>query len=552
VQGYHYHSPPIQIDWDLSRIAFVAEIVPSRATDSGWFVYSIIPFERAKVYRGNFEYPFAFYDLDGQRNDVPDLLVRAVTSKAYDPYYLSGTAKEPTAMIRYSWKQLNRGGWDYSLNLLGRHSTLQSNVRLDEHLSLEIIPYDDYPTWVLDRTWDAITFVESIEGFPGLEGIHVWSGLNKVRDNYLTGYSDQPPMDEFSSIAQGFRGEYAFGPALSPELYFSPVDRRLHLFGAQGGLWNLDGRNEIVYKGNEDGFINQWLLKDDYGFKERLFVLGNYVVFADGASVEIYEKDVPSALFSAAPPKDQDAWQTLKNELSEHHQPLPPGDLLAMASQFGDPLVTLPSATASSFRSKAGNSRFLLQLETPVSLPGDNILQKDSLDAGKYVVTFEETNRSLTVTQATPPDVSLELTTWENNKDDRSMAIRIRAINTGRQDATELTLTVNAQLNQRREEIHRASVDLFSQGPKMSVIDWLPLEEGEWELKASLVDSQGNTIAQDGDVVYVEEARFPGLNQRFTPARLSLIVLIVLLPAIIAYVVTDELDLTISGRKQNS
>ena len=65
----------------------------------------------------------------------------------------------------------------------------------------------------------------------------------------------------FTSIREGLRGEYRFGEPKRPELYFSPIDERLHLLGADGGRFNL-GHGWVLRLANLVGgpYLDSWEL----------------------------------------------------------------------------------------------------------------------------------------------------------------------------------------------------------------------------------------------------------------------------------------------------
>ena len=76
VKPYNQSFPPIQVDWSVGRIQMLGEFVASRGSDVNWFTYSLRRVEPAATTDPNFESPFSFYDLAGDRDGIPELQVR--------------------------------------------------------------------------------------------------------------------------------------------------------------------------------------------------------------------------------------------------------------------------------------------------------------------------------------------------------------------------------------------------------------------------------------------------------------------------------------------
>src|SRR5690606_13007360 len=111
--------------------------------------------------------------------------------------------------------------------------------------------------------------------------------------------------------------------AAPPELYFSPIDNRLHLVGAQGGLWNLGGGLELRLDNLAGGdHLDSWELVSRSGeagtLEERLVTFGDYQLFHDGSSVTIRQAAVPPRLFTVAPPTDAAQWASFRNLIAPY------------------------------------------------------------------------------------------------------------------------------------------------------------------------------------------------------------------------------------------
>ena len=122
--------PPIVVDWQRARITYFSELVTARRQNCSYTSYSIEPLKLGTVNQANFETPFGFYDLSGQGQGVPNLIVRAQRFAANDPW--SSTMDNDVqhgrpvprefATFRYSWRDdVGDQRWDYKVELLGSH-----------------------------------------------------------------------------------------------------------------------------------------------------------------------------------------------------------------------------------------------------------------------------------------------------------------------------------------------------------------------------------------------------------------------------------------------
>ncbi len=206
----------------------------------------------------SFESPFAFYNFDPSTRQA-HMIVRAESYPAESfigplPNNFTRTA------FRYSWKTNSELRWRYTFHVAGPHP-YDEDITIGD-ITFKNISMDNLPAWIADKTWPLITFVEATEGYTGSEGIYFYNANDPAHLPWLSGASNTPtawleapfliPTAHLSDIPgeglpPAFRGEYQAANFVTPELYFSPIDNRLHLRHASGGVWHLPGHTIVRY-----------------------------------------------------------------------------------------------------------------------------------------------------------------------------------------------------------------------------------------------------------------------------------------------------------------
>jgi 4-amino-4-deoxy-L-arabinose transferase-like glycosyltransferase len=386
IQGYNQSGggmmPPIQIGWQKAKIVFVAEFVPSRGGEHNWFIYAIPPYRPGLVaatapgavpYRADFENPFGFYDMAGDGDGIPELLVR-VEGYAEDDVY-SPISGRPFSSVRFSWDQDNDGAWEYTMNLHGMLDLATETIMVDT-IPIVSVPYAALPERVLSKTWDHITFISHMKGgFVGMEGIYIWGMPYTLRDEYFSGMLDEPPLDTFQQIPAGYRGEVALKPGLRARLYFSPIDCALHLVDAAFGIWNLNDHVQVLYENlDEDAYIDHWRYVRDGQVEQALYVAADYLVYR--ASDKIAIKRLHNLTLERppeiVPPHNSATWSALAASLEGYPCALDMStvevsdadtyDFAAMFAQYGDPDWMVEGAGLRDLQYDPQSIRFVLDL----------------------------------------------------------------------------------------------------------------------------------------------------------------------------------------------
>lgn len=491
VKDYGASFPPIQVEWSMARINYVGEFVASRATEKNWFTQSISPIKLHQLNEPNFENPFAFYDLAGDNDGYPEMEVRIEYNPPNDPFFDDGNFPSPIEAIRYSWDQFNRRQWDFKVGLIGRQ-VLDGIVQFPD-LSVRTIPYDELPYWVTDKGWNSVDFV-AVEGtsYWTTEGIYESLGATlETRDKYVSGLSSTPPEPDFAGWPTGLRGEYNLDLQGQPFLYFSPVDRKLHLLKAQAGIWRIDGTREIRYDSLGGDYIRKWTLLEEGKVVKSLYVANDYIIFADNSRVQILQTKALPALFTTLPPRNQDEWARLGTQLENHKPTFPPDDFLAMLGQFKGPQARLTNASLKALRVTPDGFRFILDLRPGFAEDDpESVIGLRNLQAGTYLVTFD--GRAFSMRPLTPPQLAVQTLSLSDPSPATLDTINATAVirNTGLEDAENVPVTFYVTPTDKAGGIPiplgTVTTTVLS-GQTLSVSQpWTPASGGEWKVSAKI------------------------------------------------------------------
>ncbi|MCG8348310.1 MAG: hypothetical protein MI924_11090, partial [Chloroflexales bacterium] len=378
--GQNYFDTPlyIEIDWEVGLIGATA--FRGYPNEHGYHVNSLVPIDRDEVNELNFENPMAYYDLAGDRDGLPELFVRMIHYAQDDPYYLpDAPLRTPLQMVQYSWQQNDADSlyWDYKLDVAGRNP-ITTSVQLGDAEIIQV-PHADLPRWVMEQTWAFGTFVATEDGpsYRSSEGLYEWStleglfsywglitgkslagaqeyleseirplaGSEEVQRRYLAGRSNESPESLYYSILAGYRAEYAEMNGRA-ELYFSPVDDRLHLVGATRGVYNIGDNQRIEYRNRDkDLYLDAWQYFVGARIEAQLYQTETHLIHSDRSSVTLLAADVPFELFRTQPPANTDEWSKLSAQLAEQQGDIPLRDLAALQAKFDGPGITITDAT---------------------------------------------------------------------------------------------------------------------------------------------------------------------------------------------------------------
>ena len=484
-------TPPIGVDWQAARITHFGELVTVRAQNCSYALFSIKKLAIGEHNVSDFETPFAFYDWSGRGVGYPNAILRTEHYPAGDRY---ATGLDPVVQrerllthdfttVRYSWR--NAVGdwlWDYKVEVMGFQPFAAQTALADGRLTIDAPDYESYPGWVLGQDWPVATFI-AVEGreYKSSEGIYDWSP-RELGAGYFFGWRDTLEPSAFQEIRSGLRGEYRAQHSGPPQLYRSPVDGRLHLLGAEGGLWRLDDQTIIRLHNLGGPAINGWTVEqtDAHGTAdttEQLYVIGQQLLYSDRAGVMLGELPAPLATTALLPPSDAASWAAQQ----AGQAPAPPVALAQWRDRLPGSRVKLPGAQLEQLRATPGGFRFVLTLP-----PGQGMAPLAWLPPrpGRYAVTFDGqfhaaplVSADPTVTLSAPPLTALQAA---------SIAVTVQSqalIDLGRVEA-QLWAT-DAQGTAQLVVTRTLALDAEASVPLL--LPWHPDRPGAWQLSSRLL-----------------------------------------------------------------
>ncbi len=506
LKTYGQSFPPIQVDWNSGKIASFSEIIASRASADNWFTYSNYTIEPGKLNNPDFESPFAFYNLADDGSGLPDMEVRIERATAGDQFVDPNWQGRPYQQIRYSWEQRAGQNWSFKLGLLGQKPINQTVTFPD--FSLTTVPYDQLPSWVTSNSWDIATFVAvERQSYSSTEGIYEWDPTGSLRDDYYSGASDTAPKPP-DSLSAGLRGEYTTHLDAQPWLYLSPVDGRLHLAGAQTGLYKQDKTHTVVYENLAGGqYIDAWLGYDDNQLARQLYQLPNGLLFTENNTVSLLDATIAQASFRTLPPTNHADWTAIGQRLSTI-RPISAGDLQAMYMQFPGKQAVITHATVSDLRFTATGYRFILDLQPGFDLGG--LAVSGISGAGSYAISFDSTSNRYTAQPATDADAVVTQANVPAETPVRAPSTAAFHIeNQGSVDLGQLPAVITARLNNGAPILVREqAVDLLADTPVEIAGSWQPPKVGQWSITATVYLPDGRSV-QRSEAVTVKGAHEP-------------------------------------------
>jgi hypothetical protein len=530
--GRYFDTPPtIDMDWSSARVRDAG--IVGYPIEQGFHVNAISYLQPGIRNVPNFENAMAYYDLDGDRDGFPELFIRHRYYEAGDRF---GENVVPASnQIRYSWSGHNPNGlfWDYKLGLAGRH-LIADTVRIGGY-DLATVPYEQLPTWIMERTWDLATFVAAEgSGYASSEGIYDWdpidgnlssalridalaSGqqLSVASAPYIRGSSATPPRGRFDAIREGFRGEYAFDYDIRPMLYLSPVDRRVHLLRAEAGIWQVNATSAVRYLDSDhDGWIDAWtyLKVDDQGQladTRELHVSNGYLVYGDSEQVVLRRATVPPSVYDTIAPANGEQARALRAAVDGLGQPPGAENLRQMQQQFDGVEQRINGARLTDFRPvKDGGFRFVMEVRAGEAMDGGELLDLTGIGPGTYAVTYSH-DGAFSVDLLTEPSLSFDA--WGETGVSRGLTadtagqIRVTFSNVGLRDAKGLTLHLDRVSDQGQvTALGEMPVDILAGEPLQVAIPWLPARSGQWTLRFRVDNKERVPVLTDARQIDVQ------------------------------------------------
>jgi hypothetical protein len=520
--------PPIlTVDWANSQIrrqdGVSYSTIQTIVLEAGWRIYASTPLNKGVVNHLDFENPFAFYDLAADADGWPELVVRnqyslpgIVDCWSGGNYWILNDPKYQRQIFRYSWDQDNDSFWDYKLGLMGAND--MAWIEQFPDFDIVTIPYRKLPWIVTDEMkWDAITFVQATTPTESSsEGIYDWQEIAPVSRGFMCGVGESVRIGP-SDIRKTLRGEFRTKPTTTVQLYFSPIDRALHLLGADAGVYNINDAQRVRYADlDSDGFIDAWTFTerpvetgedptvqyqpgmDVHQVDERvlsaLWATPDFLIYAGSDRISLVQSAVEASLFSTLPPRDHAEWLALGAQLERYGSTLALDDLAGMVQQFHGTSTDIAGATLDGFRRTAQSLRFVLRLAPGFQTVADDIgLGVAHLDPGAYVVTYDG---AFHTTPLTPARLTLASEDWscEPAAPERLAWVTIRATvhNEGLEDVQSLPVRLLAsQEGAKPRLLVEQLLDVSGDGNATLEGNWAPPTAGAWRVWVEAGSDEG-------------------------------------------------------------
>ena len=489
VRNYFDAPPSIVVDWATGRIRQIS--FAGYPIEEGLHLNTPEYFDRAGVNYASFENAQAYYDLADDQDGNPELHIRHRYFAARDPF--GWDLDSPVNEIRWSWNQEASGdlAWDYKLGLAGRHEiTSEAEVGGFRYLT---IPYRDLPDWIVSQSWDYATFLAA-EGSPFVssEGVYGWAPVETplgddvtALSRYLAGEVAVDVRQAFQTVPVGGRGELAPELGAPPYLYYSPIDRRLHLLRAEYGLWQIDASHQVnLADGDGDGYLDQWQHLVDGQLESQLGHLAGFLLYAGEGEVRLKPIAVDPASFETLPPLNHEQWLALGQKLESHARDFAPGDLEALVAQFPGAEWRVTGARLRHLRPEGEGFRFVLELAPGFRVQGSDGPDLTTLSPGSYLVTY---TGAFTVRPLVPARVQLVPGSFQLSVPApvAVQPLRIEAIleNAGLEDLPSLWVQAYAQQpGSTPSLVAETEVALLAGQPVPVSFVWAPPAPGEWQV----------------------------------------------------------------------
>lgn len=507
-------TPRIAMDWWQRNLP--SFLFPGYPIEHGFHLNGYHRLLTDEISTMSFELIQAYYDLAEDRDHNPELHIRHRFFGSGDP----GAWSLPADLneIRWSWNQTNQPGlsWDYKIGLAGRQAI--DSVTAIGAFRYYAVPWEEIPAWVLSETWDIATFVSVERANPpyiSSEGIYPWGPIETAVDEdptilsrYLSGQLVILSLANiFKQIDNGLRGEFTDNLNGQPYLYFSPLDAKLHLVGAEGCVHQIDAAHKILCDNmNRDDHLDFWrYLREDVVIRELAQTHDLLLYFDESAlGIRRLPADYTLEVFRTLPPITHEEWLALGVQLEAHAFPFAAGDFAAMAARAPGELLTISGATFSELNDADGVLTFTLTLHEGYSLSAPvSFIALDDLPAGEYHVSYVDGR--FNVRPMTPPTLNVRTTLRQMPPEMLLTDVRIEAIvtleNNGLATSPEYTLEVFVQSQAGRDRDRRwlalERVQVRGEQTLTYTYEWTPNQPGVWTLNAALTERDTEAIVSD-------------------------------------------------------
>ena len=366
----NFLTPPIVVNWNTGKITGFSEVVSVRSQANGYDFYSISPLKKGQhvINHLDFESPWGFYNLASTPERYPNLIIRTQHFYPQDPWSVGMAPvligkpllNKPQENVRYSWgDHPGNQNFNFKVDVYGFHSYPGHVAIAGGQSQVQAPSYRHYPSWVLSHRWPSTTFIDVQSGvYPTTEGIYTWPAQD-IGTGYWMGWDSHPNLSMFRSIPKGLRGEYRVNANHRPELYASPVDSRIHLLYAQGGIWQINKHYALIENNLNNGpYINAWELvntqKKQPHIVAQLYALPGALLYQGPHGVILDHASYSASAFTIMPPDSKASWTNFVHKISGYQSGYNPLHLSEWLNHFPGSMVKGPGAISDVLETSKG------------------------------------------------------------------------------------------------------------------------------------------------------------------------------------------------------
>lgn len=493
----------LDMDWAKARIAYIRTLVITYLNKAGYNLTTIrspqMPGQAAFAH----EAPFAYYDLGENSSCLPDLKLRLV-STAPDENNPSIIYYEEA---RYSWAQTS-DQIQYRLYLIGKVSSTESVFYPPYPVSQ--VTYQDLPAFVVTNIWQGGSFAEyegtAQNNFP--EGIYENISYIPLLRKVVLDHA-QISLPDYFPIYLQLREEYNFTDFnASPRLYFSPIDRRLHLMSASRGIIIFsadtsqnttrfdftaqelsDGKLHLhswtaYTDGDGDGYVDTWTYYENGISVTQLVFRNGVTLLADGDSIliKLLPMSIKAADWVAPPPSTQLEWQLYHDRLNPVISRRTLSDLEGIFADLPGQVTVLANTQMLSI--SAQSQGLIAEIATLDPLLLASPLREQLRAPGNYILRVISGN--IQIDQPQPVTLQLSPLTFVPSKSEKSESgIVFNVQNLGLTDVY-VHILLQDRIKMSSAILLDENVLIPALGQKDFNVSWLPATPGEHQLEAQL------------------------------------------------------------------
>jgi hypothetical protein len=218
------------------------------------------------------------------------------------------------------------------------------------------------------------------------------------------------------------------------------------------------------------------------------------------------QTSISPSLFETLPPANHQEWQRLGDRLDANHKSFDAGDFEAMYEQFSGREIEIIGASQRDFRFTSEGFRFVLELQPDFAVDGTLWPELRRKSPGAYVVIYEG---ELRIEPMTPPDMTVTIESPEGVERvvGHTHPLAVKTTNDGMTDAYGVTLIAEVDDGTQTTQVMSQTIDVLSQVPHWTQLDWQPLDTGQWDMQVRLEDQQQNVVAETSQVIDVQDNR---------------------------------------------